>query len=286
MNKLKSMFIGMYPMFAMAAAGYSIYIQASAGFSLAWTGVFLTTGPVMILIMSLVLFKNQARTTKHFPIITAASFTGLGLSLFDSIQVQNPQGYAIVISISGFVSFLIYNFWYSSLSRPTNNKIAKGNQLPKFVITATDSTRVSSETFIGNPTVMIFFRGNWCPLCMAQIKEIVADYKRISSLGAKVKFISPQPKKNTIKLANSHKLELEFYTDNGNKAAKQLGIEMKNGLPMGMEMLGYDSDTVLPTVIITDSNGTILYANETNNYRIRPEPEEFIKVLQAQPTLS
>ena len=33
-----------------------------------------------------------------------------------------------------------------------------------------------------------------------------------------------------------------------------------------MQLLGYDSDTVLPTVIITDQGGRILWAHETDNY--------------------
>jgi hypothetical protein len=51
-------------------------------------------------------------------------------------------------------------------------------------------------------------------------------------------------------------------------------------LPMGMQVLGYDSETVLPTVIITDKGGRILWVHETDNYRIRPEPEVYLAVLR------
>lgn len=69
-------------------------------------------------------------------------------------------------------------------------------------------------------------------------------------------------------------------TDEGNIAARALGIDNPDGLPMGMQMLGYDSETVLPTVIITDKNGQILWTHETDNYRVRPEPEVFLAVLR------
>ncbi len=45
-------------------------------------------------------------------------------------------------------------------------------------------------------------------------------------------------------------------------------------------MMGYDSETVLPTVIITDTAGRILWAYETDNYRIRPEPDVYLAVLR------
>jgi hypothetical protein len=49
---------------------------------------------------------------------------------------------------------------------------------------------------------------------------------------------------------------------------------------MGMQALGYDSETVLPTVIITGTDGLILWVHETDNYRVRPEPETYLAVLR------
>jgi hypothetical protein len=36
----------------------------------------------------------------------------------------------------------------------------------------------------------------------------------------------------------------------------------------------------MPTVIIVDKEGKILWTHETDNYRVRPEPETFLQVLQ------
>jgi hypothetical protein len=35
----------------------------------------------------------------------------------------------------------------------------------------------------------------------------------------------------------------------------------------------------MPTVIITDEQGKIIFADLTDNYRVRPEPETFLRVL-------
>jgi hypothetical protein len=48
---------------------------------------------------------------------------------------------------------------------------------------------------------------------------------------------------------------------------------------MGMQMMGYDSETVLPTVIITSKDGKVIWTHETN-YRIRPEPDVYLEVLR------
>ena len=69
-------------------------------------------------------------------------------------------------------------------------------------------------------------------------------------------------------------------TDKDSRAARALGISSEFGIPTGLEALGYDTDAPMPTVIITDANGKVLWTHETDNYRVRPEPETFLSVLK------
>lgn len=62
----------------------------------------------------------------------------------------------------------------------------------------------------------------------------------------------------------------------GSELAKKWQLLSKNGLPSGLQVLGYDSDTVMPTVILTDACGKIIYSDQTSNYRVRPEPADFL----------
>ena len=289
MNKIKSLFIGLFPMLAMGISGYGIYHLVSSGMDLIWLGTVLITLPIMLFISRIMMFKNMARTSPHFPLLTLLAVLGLGLSIYGYAEsILNPLASAesnmtntvsIAVACIGFIFFLLYNYWYSSLDRELNQTLQMGKKLPPFTVTDTQGKQVHSKIFEGTPAIYIFFRGNWCPLCMAQIKEVASQYRQLLSLGVKVALISPQPEKNTQGLADKLKVPFMFLTDAGNCAAQALGIEMKNGLPAGMEMMGYDKDTVYPTVIITDKKGIIIYCDMTNNYRIRPEPDAFIKVL-------
>jgi len=285
MNKIKSLFIGMFPMIAMAIIGYGIYQLSTVGTSYIWIGAILTTLPIMLFFSRVMMFKDMARTSAHFPLLTVFAVAGLTLSVYGYKQDIELQGVtessqiAMVSSGVGFLLFIFYNFWYSTLGRGENKILQVGQEIPEFYVTNTDGAEISSTSFLGTPTVLIFFRGNWCPLCMAQIKEVASKYQELSALGAKVALIAPQPETHTKKLAAKFDVPFIFLTDVGNRAATTLGIVMKNGLPAGMEMLGYDKDTVYPTVIISDAEGKILYSDFTNNYRIRPEPEDFIRVL-------
>ena len=296
MNKIKSLFIGMFPMFAMGISGYGIYYLATSGLNFIWLGAVLITLPIMLFISRIMMFKNMARTTPHFPLITLTAIIGLALSIYGyAVSIFSPLGTAesnvfnnmsIVLACTGFILFILYNFWYSSLGREVNQALRIGKPLPQFEALDIRGKRINSTVFEGTPTIYLFFRGNWCPLCMAQIKEVATQYKKLSSLGAKVVLCAPQPEKNTQALADKFDVPFIFLTDVDNRAAQALGIEMKNGLPAGMKMLGYNKDTLHPTVIITDTTGSIIYSDLTNNYRIRPEPEDFIKVLSKHAQLA
>ena len=296
MNKIKSLFIGLFPMFAMAVAGYGIYHLLSSGLDLIWLGAVLITLPIMMFISRVMVFKNMARTSSHFPLLTLIAVVGLSLSIYGyvasvstvlgTVEATAFNTLGLSLACVGFVFFVLYNFWYSSLGRTANTRLDVGKTLPVITVTDAQGSRITSASFVGSPTVYIFFRGNWCPLCMAQIKEVATQYQALSALGAKVVLCAPQPEKNTQALADKFSVPFIFVTDVANTAAQTLGIEMKNGLPAGMEMLGYDKDTVYPTVIITDAEGNIIYSDLTNNYRIRPEPEDFIEVLNRHAQLA
>jgi peroxiredoxin len=284
MNRIKSIYIALYPAFLIVVSGIALKHLFTTGIDYIWLGALLTTLPMLLFFSRIMIFQNTPRTSKRFPLLTIIALTGLILALRNYFiladDLKSDSETAFLMAMTGYLTFVIYTYWYSSFSRGNNQQIKAGKKLVNFPLTDVNGNTVSSDIFKGSPTILLFFRGNWCPLCMAQIKEIAEKYQQLSALGARVALISPQPETHTSKLASKFKVDMEFYSDNNNQAAKILNIEMKNGLPTGMQVLGYDSDTVLPTVIIIDKEGTILYNDATENYRVRPEPEAFIKILQ------
>jgi len=276
MALLKSIFINVYVITLVV-----VTVNAGLGYSktlnLGWLGALMTAAPPLFLILSFLVFKNKPRTSaKLFPIWFLGAL-GLCFAAYKFLKGSGPE-LAFILAIIGFTTSLLYVFWYSHLSR-TNSQLQLGGDLPDFSLETESGDNVQSKDWRGYPSILLFFRGNWCPLCMAQIKEISAQYKEISQRGAKVRLISPQSHKQTRALAKRFDVDMDFLVDKDLKAAKQLGLFSRFGTPMGMQALGYGSDTVLPTVIITDDKGKIIFLDETDNYRVRPEPSTFISVL-------
>lgn len=283
MNILKSVFVSVYMTLVMVFTLYAAWTltntNALLGWEgLSWIGVLLVTAPFMILLSWLMLSTSIARTSQRFPVLTGLGGCGVTLSAWS--YLQGASGLAFGMALLGWGGFLIYAYWYSSFGREASQKLAVGQSLPEFMVKNTDGDMVSSRVLTDRPTIWMFYRGAWCPLCMAQIKELVEQYKTLQAMGVRVALVAPQPHTNTVSLAEKFGVAFDFLTDEGNLAARTLGIDNPDGLPMGMQMLGYDSETVLPTVIITDADGQILWTHETDNYRVRPEPDVFLAVLR------
>ena len=278
LSKLKALYISAYVTFVMVASGYCMY-QMLADPVVPWVAALLTTLPPALFFARAFLVGDVPRTSERIPALLVIAIFGVAIVAGGYLTGFATAPVALGIAIAGLIGWVIYSYWYSNLGRSDNALLVVGQTLPAFELQTEAGEPVSSSSFFGKPLLLMFYRGNWCPLCMAQIREIAAQYQELHERGVEVACVSPQPHENTRKLAAKFDVPFRFLVDPSNQAAKHLGIFAKDGLPLGLQALGYQSDTVLPTVVITDAHGQILFADLTDNYRVRPEPSTFLSVL-------
>ncbi len=274
----KAAFIGTFPVICLLGVIVSV-LHLKDGFTFSALGLLLVTAP-MLLFLGRVFLTDVARTDRHLIPYTIVVGIGLLISLYGWIT-EASFGLLQLLSILSVIGYGLYVWWYSIFPNRDNANLAAGASLANFSLEDGDGNTVTSKSFLGAKNIFLFYRGNWCPLCMTQIKEIAAKYKELEAKGIQTNLISPQPHKLTKSLAKKFDVGFNFLVDKDNKVAKAFNIFAKNGLPMGLQVLGYDSDTVMPTIILTDEKGKIVYSDLTTNYRMRPEPEEFLKYFSA-----
>jgi peroxiredoxin len=278
-NRLKAAFVSVYLTVASIITAYSIWQLFEGANTIAWGGTLLAAAPMAIGIGLLMLKPVVARTSANLPEAHIPIAIGVAMSAF-GVSQGDVSAEPIVLALVSYIGFLLYVYWYSRYGRVASPALTVGKLLPEFPLINLSGKEISSIDLAGHPNVILFYRGNWCPLCMAQIKEVAASYRELEALGAKVILVSPQPHKNTETLAKKFDVNFEFMTDKDSRAARALGISSEFGIPTGLEALGYDTEAPMPTVIITDANGKVLWTHETDNYRVRPEPETFLSVLK------
>jgi peroxiredoxin len=276
MKSLKSLFISTFISLAVFTTGMALW-QLFTGGGWPWAVLLLTCVPSVGFFSYLFVLK-PARTSENLPTVFWPTLLGT-LAVISLALAGHACVVMVSLAILNLLSVHAYIRWYSRYGTREAN-VALGESLPAVTFTNLEGKSVSVADYAGQPLVMLFFRGNWCPLCMAQIREVAAQYQSLQDQGVRVALISPQSHSQSADLAKQFQVDFEYLRDDDNQAARALGIVDAGGTPAGLEALGYDSDTVMPTVFIVDAEGRLVYQHLTDNYRIRPEPDLFIQVLR------
>jgi peroxiredoxin len=278
-GKLKSLFV-------VPAAGVnallcvgSVVMALSGGYdSLAWWGAAIANLPLP-LFLAFILVRPPPRTSEYLPIFLIISLLAPLLSAWEVYVEGVARWYPFAVAVAGSIILYLYVFWYSRLSRIGSERLAVGSKLPQFELKNSAGTLFNSSSLAGNPALLLFYRGSWCPFCMAQIQEIADQYQEFHALGAAIVMISPQSSQHTQHLARKFDVPIEFLVDEGNLLAEELNIAVDNGVPAGLPG-NFDAATVLPTVVVAKESGTIIFSDQTNNYRLRPEPDVYLAILR------
>jgi peroxiredoxin len=277
--KLKSLFIFPAALVSVVLLFFSLFqVVGSDHERVAWLGATVSAMPLPFLMLRLMISPVE-RTSENLPFLLLLSAVGVMVPAWEQF-IEGVSGWAplSVALVNGGI-MLLYVFWYSRFGRIESTQLGVGNKLPDFSLRDAEGNDVVSSDLAGSPVVLLFYRGNWCPLCMAQIREIVSRYQELDKLGIKVALISPQPDEQTKTLAGMHDVPFHFLVDAENQFAQSLGIAVEHGVPVGLPG-GYNPHTVMPTVVVTNASGTIVFSDQTDNYRVRPEPDIFLAILR------
>jgi peroxiredoxin len=247
-----------------------------------WISPFLATFPLPFYLLVISKVFSLARTSKNLTFFQFTSIIAVILAAYICYIHQShshtldyiPFG----LTLLGAISYQWYIRIFSLYNRKKSEKLLKGQSLPDLHLQRLDGTTINSSTFKGSKTLLIFFRANWCPFCVNQLKEIINRAPQLNNAGVQVKFISNQGIKNSKRLFESLNLpeNFELLQDEDLQTAKKLGIEDIGGTPSGIP--GYPADTVMATVIALDAKSKVIFGDETDNYRARPYPDTFLHV--------
>ncbi len=281
LQKWKPVFIGIYPLVAAGTTVVATAMLATGHWSRVWLGALLASVPFVALFVRAITSRSMARTSHSLPLLAAATAAGGGIALWGYLTEGAPSLVGMALALASVAGFFLFDFWYSSFGRRINEHLAAGRRIPDFECEDMDGNPTGPGQLLGKPVLYMFFRGNWCPFCQAQVKEITGRYRELIDRGVEVVLISPQPADLTRRVAEFFKVPFRFWIDRDLRAARSLDIVDEYGVPGGKLARIHGAHTVMPTVVITDPKGVIVYTDQTETYRVRPEPDVFLKVIDA-----
>lgn len=141
-----------------------------------------------------------------------------------------------------------------------------GEQIPMISLTKASGDVVDlNQSVAEKPTILVFYRGGWCPYCSKQLSELQEIEKDLDLLGYQIIAISTDSPNNLSKTMGKEKLSYTLLSDADLKAAKQFGIAFKSPknydsfLPETSEGKNVDKLLPVPSVFILNKKGKILF---------------------------
>ncbi len=142
------------------------------------------------------------------------------------------------------------------------------------------------EVLAVKPTVLVFYRGGWCPFCNKHLGALAEAEETIKKLGYQIVAISPDPYTVIQPTVESDKINYKVFSDPDGSFMKAVGIAFQTPLKTKNFITSnsdHNAPVVLPvpTVMVVNQNGEILFEYINPNYRNRMEEKLLVAVLTA-----
>lgn len=167
-----------------------------------------------------------------------------------------------------------------------------GDSIPDGKLKSIEGKRVDLLVeILKKPTVLIFYRGGWCPYCNAQMGQLVKIEPKLVELGYQVLAISPdKPAKLKESLDKQH-INYTLLSDSPMEVTKKFGLAFKVSKETLEKYKEYHIDLEgasgehhhllpVPAAYVIDQKGIIRYVYYNPDYKVRINPDELLKAAQ------
>lgn len=156
-----------------------------------------------------------------------------------------------------------------------------GSKAPDTSVRSVDGDEVSLRSLLSEkPSILIFYRGGWCPYCSQHLADLNEIEDELSALGYQILAVSADRPEELRKSLNKADLGYTLLSDSPMNTTKAFGLAFRvddetveNYRNYGIDLeqsSGYDHHILpVPAVYIIDTEGTILFDYVNPDYRQR-----------------
>lgn len=168
--------------------------------------------------------------------------------------------------------------------------LAVGDTVQNFQAIDADSTLyVFNEMIKKEPVVLIFIRGQWCPICNRHMNQLQDSLQAVYKKGANVVVISPEKPEYIEKTIEKTGAQFTILYDENQKISDAFDVTFE---PSGKDKVVYntvlgaklkeahtdDSERLpIPATFIIDTNKVIVWRHFDPNYKNRSTIKEIIE---------
>lgn len=143
----------------------------------------------------------------------------------------------------------------------------------------------------GRTTVVVFYRGTWCPYCNIALATYKSQlHPQLTQRGVELVALSPQRPDGSLSMQEKNDIAFTVLSDPGNTLARHLGILTQPSedaraaqLRFGLDLTAVNADGTIdlpmPTTVILDNEHVLRWIDVHPDYRTRTEPNQILGAL-------
>ena len=166
-------------------------------------------------------------------------------------------------------------------AEPVPTALKVGDSIPDVTLRTVDNQEVKLRTLVAEkPTVLIFFRGGWCPFCNAQLSSLLGIEQDLNKEGTQLIAIGMDQPSKLRETMQHAKLDYELLSDSAATAATAFGIAYKvddatlatmKTHKVDLDAATGNSDHILlhPSVFVVSTSGIIRFVHADTDFKVR-----------------
>jgi peroxiredoxin len=161
-----------------------------------------------------------------------------------------------------------------------------GANVPKLTLKSVEAKPFDLNASVAaKPTVLIFYRGGWCPFCNAQMSGLQGIVKDLTDSGYQLLAISPDKPEELAKSIDKHTLTYTLLSDSDGTAIKAFGLAF-GAAPAQFALLEqYSGEKThilpVPAVYILGTDGAIKFVHYDPDFKTRMDPAKILEQAKA-----
>lgn len=165
--------------------------------------------------------------------------------------------------------------------------LSSGARVPAADLVALDGRATDlSAALAGKPTVLIFYRGSWCPYCNKHLAALAEIEPRLLEMGVQILALSPDEPAGLKAMADKNHLNYRLLSDHAMHAASAFGvafrvdaktIEAYKGYGIALTPVPGEPDArwlPVPAVFVIGRDGVIKFAHTNPDFKVRLSGDE------------
>lgn len=174
---------------------------------------------------------------------------------------------------------------------PAGFGLGVGEPAPDASLTdVTGKTVRLAELYAARPTLVLFYRGGWCPFCNLQIHEFSASAQQFEQRGIGIVAISVDRPSEEAKTQARHGVPFPMLSDSKLVAHQAYHVvhvtadaERKAFASHGLDLGAYSGEAhgsyAVPAIFLVDRTKTVRFVHVDEDYKTRPSAKQMLEVV-------